>query len=271
LLRVCGVTLQWGAVALVAECLKTIAPVRCALVREFVIQRWAQRVAHVLALQFDVRGLPPRGPMLCVSNHLSYLDILVFAALMPATFVAKVEVASWPIIGTLSRLSRPIFLNRQRKRDLLRVVEEMMSALRRGCCVAFFPEGTSTAGEAVLPFKSSLFEAVARVDVTVACASLKYETGADDPPARDAVCWWGDMSLAPHLYQLLQLRSITVTVEFGRDLVRGKNRKLLAAESWRRVVRHFVATDVSVAKAWVKEVDREGQREKPALDVVVID
>jgi 1-acyl-sn-glycerol-3-phosphate acyltransferase len=133
-------------------------------------------------------------------NHLGYLDILMLATQVDAPFVAKAEVAHWPVIGLLCRSVGTIFIDRARKRDLPRVIDEMVAALQRGRRVIFFPEGTSTSGATVLPFRSPLFEATIRTGVPVRYASLAYCTPKGAPPAHQVVCWWGDMTFIDHVY-----------------------------------------------------------------------
>jgi len=175
-----------------------------------------------------------------VSNHLSYLDVLLLAAHARPIFVAKSEVAGWPLIGTLGRLLGTIFIDRNRKRDLPRVIEEITASLRQGRAVVFFPEGTTTAGATVLPFKSPLFEPAARNGIPVFYASLSYSAASNGPPADLSLCWWGEMTFVTHLYKLLQLPGFRARVCFGSDPLSGHNRKSLAAGARAAVIRQFV-------------------------------
>ncbi|MCS6926751.1 MAG: 1-acyl-sn-glycerol-3-phosphate acyltransferase [Candidatus Binatia bacterium] len=202
-------------------------------------QWWARRVVALLGLRVNVHGVPPPAPCLFVANHLSYLDIVVLAAQMDAVFVAKAEVARWPVLGLLGRAVGTVFIDRARKRDLPRVIAAMIEVLRRGQRVVFFPEGTSSAGGTVLPFHSPLFEAAVRTGVPVRYASLTYRTICDTPPASRAVCWWGDMTFARHLYGLLRLSGVQVTLSFGRDTVAADNRKRFAVQARAAVLRLF--------------------------------
>ncbi|MEW6299088.1 MAG: lysophospholipid acyltransferase family protein, partial [Thermodesulfobacteriota bacterium] len=230
-------------------------------------RRWARRVAALFGLRVRVRGTPPPAPCLLVANHLSYLDILVLATQMDIVFVAKAEVARWPVIGFLGRAAGTVFIDRARKRDLPRVIQAMTDALRRGQRVAFFPEGTSSAGALVLPFHSPLFEAAVRAGVPVRYASLTYRTTCDVPPASRAVCWWGDMTFARHLYALLQLSGVRATVSFGRDAVEAGNRKRLAARARTAVMRLFspVAPSPTSAPTRTAAGGRSGTRGRAVI------
>jgi 1-acyl-sn-glycerol-3-phosphate acyltransferase len=190
---------------------------------------WARALARVLGLRIAVTGaVPPRGALV-VANHLSYVDILLLAASLPCGFVAKSEVASWPFIGPLCRLAGVVFVDRNRKRDAARAGDAMHRALDRGRTVVLFPEGTSTDGRAVLPFRSALLAGAARAALPVWTAALAYRTSAGAPPAETAVAWVGDDAFTPHVAALLELPSIDGFLRFGAAPIRAGDRKELAA------------------------------------------
>ncbi|MBJ21552.1 MAG: 1-acyl-sn-glycerol-3-phosphate acyltransferase [bacterium] len=188
-----------------------------ALSDEFV-GRWARATRELIGMRVRVGGEIPRGPVAIVANHLSYIDIIALWCVVPGVFVARADVARWPLIGWASQLVGTIFIDRTRKRDLLRVIPEMEAPLAEGRSVIFFPEGTSSRGLDVLPFKSSLFEAAARQSAPVVGASLEFET---HPPATSAdwsVCWWGEMTFAPHVFALLQLPTFEARIRFSSPI-----------------------------------------------------
>jgi len=150
------------------------------------------------------------------------------AACVPCAFVAKSEVAGWPVLGALAFAARTIFVRRGLRADLPRVVRRMQDAGRNGLGVVFFPEGTSSAGEDVLPFRSSLFEAPLQAGHPLFCASLTYATPAGAPSARTSVCWWGDMTFPDHFWGMLKLPRIDGRIVFGGRPVAGGTRKELA-------------------------------------------
>jgi 1-acyl-sn-glycerol-3-phosphate acyltransferase len=182
-----------------------------------------------------------------VSNHLSYVDVVVFASQFHCLFVAKKDVESWPIIGTLCRSVGTVFIDRRNRRDLTRVNDGIAQALEDGCGVILFPEGTSTKGSSVLPFRSSLLEAAAIQGFPVSSAAVSYRVLADDPPASLSVCWWGDMTFGSHFAELLQLRRIEATVSFGSTEIRAGDRKVLAERLWFEVNRLFVPMELDGA------------------------
>ena len=166
------------------------------------------------------------SPALILSNHVSWLDICVISALAPVVFVAKSEVARWPLFGWLARLQRTIFINRQARHQTGAATREIASRLLGGDAVVLFAEGTSSDGIRVLPFRSSLVGAVHHAlgdgthhsHVTVQPMSLAY-TGFDGLPVgrglRERVAWYGDVELIPHLLHVLASGAIDVTVSWG--------------------------------------------------------
>ena len=208
--------------------------------RRGVFRRWSGCVLAILGVRVETVGAPPRAPFLLVSNHLSYLDVAVFARAMGPVFVAKSEVARWPVIGWLARSMGTLFVDRRRHRDLARVAQAMGEGVARGRGLVLFPEGTSTAGAEVARFRSSLLAPAARGGWDVHHASIRYATAPSDPPARLAIAWWGDMTFAPHLLQLLTLRRIEARIVFGEEPIRDPDRKSLARRLHDAVGGHFV-------------------------------
>lgn len=207
---------------------------------------WAKVTVWVFGLKLNVSGKKPAAPFLLVTNHLSYVDVIVLAAQFDCVFVAKSEIAAWPLFGWLSRQMNTIFIDRQRKRDLLRVNALLTAALAAGQNIVLFPEGTTTAGETVLPFKPGLLEPVVRAGRSVAYASLRYRTPFGEAPASEAVCWWGEMEFVPHLLKLFALPEFAGELVFGAEALRAHDRKALA-KRLHAAVEHDLATVHSLA------------------------
>lgn len=196
--------------------------------RRTVQRAWARSAARIVGMRVRIEGpLPPAGALL-VANHLSYLDVVTLWCAVDGTCIAKSEVAGWPLVGTLGRLAGTLFIDRNRRRDVARVIPAMERSLRRGERVILFAEATSTRGDRVLPFKSPLFEAAVRAGRPVACASLHYATPVDAAPAELAVCWWGDMTFLDHVWSLLCLPRFDATLRFARAPLADGDRKALA-------------------------------------------
>ncbi|WP_207455805.1 lysophospholipid acyltransferase family protein [Azospirillum sp. SYSU D00513] len=178
--------------------------------------------ARLVGIEILVRGTPAgSGPVLFVSNHSSYLDITVLGALIPGSFVAKSEVAGWPLFGMLAKLQRTVFVERKARGTVGRQRDELKARLEAGDSLILFPEGTSSDGNRTLPFKTALFAAaglrIADRPLTVQPVSVTA-TRLDGIPMgvafRPFYAWYGDMDLAPHLWQAFRQGRMTVEVEF---------------------------------------------------------
>lgn len=208
--------------------------------RRWVMRWWGRSLLAVLGVRVETSGEPPRPPFVLVANHMSYLDIPLLASRAGGVFVAKHEIAGWSLIGPVVASLGTIFVNRGVKRDIPRVLARIEEVLAEGDGVILFPEGTSTAGDEVAPFRPSLLEAPARGRLPVSCAALSYRTGAGEPPPQTAVCWWGDMTLLDHVWRLTHLRRIEARLAFGERTSSADDRKVLAADVERRVRGLFV-------------------------------
>jgi 1-acyl-sn-glycerol-3-phosphate acyltransferase len=226
---------------------------------------WCRALTAILGVRIERLGRIPPDGCLIVSNHLSYVDVFVLGAQRPTSFVAKAEVARWPVIGLLCRAAGIVFVQREDKRRLPEAAERLRSELARGSTVVLFPEGTSTGGDVVLPFRASLLAPAAEAGLPVAHATLAYRTAEGDPPARDAVCWWRDMTFGSHVLGLLQLRRIDARVAFGDEELVDDDRKRLASRLHEAVLARFVP-DVPAAPTEVLPA-RAGD---PAIDPALV-
>jgi 1-acyl-sn-glycerol-3-phosphate acyltransferase len=200
-------------------------------------------------------------PVLILSNHVSWLDICVITALAPVVFVAKSEVARWPVFGWLAKLQRTIFINRQARHQTGAATREIAGRLLGGDAVVLFAEGTSSDGIRVLPFRSSLVGAVHHAlgngthhtHVTVQPMSMAYVGFGGLPMGRglrQRVAWYGDVDLIPHLLHLLASGAVDVTVSWGEAVAydMSADRKAIARES-EKSVRRMTAAALRAAPA----------------------
>ena len=180
-----------------------------------------RRCCRILGFRVERRGRQSRmKPTLYVSNHSSYLDITVLGSLIAGSFVAKSEVADWFFFGWLAKLQRTVFVERRALKSVAQR-DEMARRLESGDNLILFPEGTSDDGNRVLPFKSALLSVAERrphdEPLTVQPVSVAY-TRLDGLPLgrslRPLFAWYGDMDLAPHLWQLAGLGRLTIVVHF---------------------------------------------------------
>ena len=176
---------------------------------------------RLMGIDIETGGAMSRHrPTLFVSNHTSYIDITVLGALIPGSFVAKTEVAKWPLYGWLAKLQRTVFVDRRRNTSHLQR-DQLQQRLAAGDNLILFPEGTSNDGNRVLPFRSALLS-VAEASSTdaplvIQPVSVAYVALNGIPMGhglRPLVAWYGDMTLGPHLWQFSRLGKITAVVEF---------------------------------------------------------
>ena len=208
--------------------------------RQTIFRAWARAFVKISKMKIEVVGSPPPPPFFLVSNHLSYTDVPALCAVTKGVFVAKGEIESWFMAGRIVRDMGTIFINRQNRRDIPRAGAEIIKRLEQGEGVIVFPEGTSTKGETVLPFNSSVLEFAAQKDLPVSYASITYTTPPGEPKPADAVSWWDEKTFAEHLWYLFQAREYTAIIRFGDAPVHNRNRKELARTLWEKVNEKFI-------------------------------
>lgn len=209
---------------------------------------WYHRqVCRLIGITIDIRGkVAESGKVLLVSNHTSWLDIPVLSAVAPVSFVAKKEVGSWPFVSWLARLQRSVFVDRTKRSASGEAAEAISARLDQGDTIVLFAEGTSSDGNRVLPFKSSLFGAVKPAtgetasDVIVQFVAVVYTHHHGVPLGRadrPRVGWYGDMEMQSHAWQVLGAGPLSVTVSIGPPVPLSAfgNRKDLALSSERAV------------------------------------
>jgi 1-acyl-sn-glycerol-3-phosphate acyltransferase len=170
-------------------------------------------------------------------------------------FVSKSEVRGWPVIGWLTRCGGTLFVRRDQRGDVARLTSDFRSPIDAGVVVALFPEGTSSAGRLVLPFRSSLFEPAAAHQWPVTPFWLAYS--ASEGSVEEEVCYWGDMTFLPHLLRLLSIEQITATVSYGDPPPTARCRKELARALHREVC--------NLARREGGRLNRAGSVEEQAL------
>ena len=176
------------------------------------IQWWSAKLLRMMGLALHASGTPRPGATLLVANHVSWLDIAAIHAVAPhARFVSKADVLAWPLLGWLIRGAGTLFIERERKRDALRVVHQIAESLQAGETVAVFPEGTTTDGRALLPFHANLLHAAVTTGTPVQPVALRYaDTAHAISPAAE---YLGDTSLLQSLWRVASARGLAVHVE----------------------------------------------------------
>jgi 1-acyl-sn-glycerol-3-phosphate acyltransferase len=179
-------------------------------------QQSAKGILDSLGIHYRVEGQPP-GRGLVVSNHLSYLDILILSAAMPCFFVAKVEIGGWPFFGKAARTGGTIFVDRSSLASAMSVADQMTERLKLPVPVLLFPEGTSTDGSQVLRFHSRLIDPATSVGAPITAAAVRYVI--DGGVEERELCWFGDALFLPHLMKALDTAGFSAEVTFGEPHV----------------------------------------------------
>lgn len=218
------------------------------------------------------------SPALILSNHASWLDIIVLGAIAPVVFVAKSEVANWPLFGWLAKLQRTVFVERERRHKTGDAARAMGDRLLGGDAVVLFPEGTSSDGIRILPFRSALIGSVHHAigdsthhdRVTVQPVSLAYVRYGGVPVGRalrDKVAWYGDVDLIPHLLGVFSSGAVDVTVSWGEPIGYGMtaNRKEIARDA-ENAVRRMTARALRSPAAQPSGTDEGLPPAVPAFD-----
>lgn len=183
--------------------------------RHAMVETWAQRLLVLWGVTLVVRGTPPAGgPVLLVANHISWLDIVVMHAARHCRFVSKADVKHWPVIGTLAHASGTVFIERESRRDAMRVVHHMADALRQGEVLAVFPEGTTSDGIHLLPFHANLMQAPISADALAQPVALQFIDQASGQRSL-APCYIGDDTLIGSIWRTLTTPGIVAVVSYG--------------------------------------------------------
>jgi 1-acyl-sn-glycerol-3-phosphate acyltransferase len=176
------------------------------------IARWCRRTNRLLGIEVSVdRDIDKNINYLIVSNHMSYIDILVLSSVMPSNFVTSIEIRNTPVLGQLCELGGSLYVERRNKSNLEKEIEDLTNGLKEGLNIFIFPEGTSTNGEEILRFRRPLYNSAIFAHKPVLPVTLNY-TKIDGEPFsksnRDKVCWYGDMSFLPHLWELAGCKKV---------------------------------------------------------------
>jgi len=190
----------------------------------FIASNYYRVLCTLLRIRVHVNGTPMHDrAVLYVSNHVSWADILVIGSLAPVAFVAKREVASWPLVGIAAKLQRTVFVDRTRRHQAGEAVADIVKRLKDGVSVVLFAEGTSSDGNRVLPFRSALLGAVEEAsthagNTLIQPMSISY-TGLHGIPMgrqhRPLVAWYGDLDFLPHIKAFIELGAVDAVVSYG--------------------------------------------------------
>lgn len=210
------------------------------------MRSWAKISAKIFNVQVNFTGEPPNAPFFLVCNHLSYLDIIPLYFYLNCTFVAKKEVRGWPVLGFLVYMMGVVFIDRSIKGDVVRVNKILTESLNKNQGIVIFPEGTSTGGKNIFPFKSSLLEYPAAQNMEVHVATIHYKTSEKDLDAVDSVCFFGARHTFPeHVFMMAKNHRIECNIHFSEEPVSAADRKELAEKLHQKMSNQFIPTDLA--------------------------
>ncbi len=211
--------------------------------RKGCIMLWARGFLYFLGARIHLAGQPPKPPYLQVSNHLSYIDIFALQAIQGPVFVAKSEVATWPVFGWIARWMQTVFVDRERMLDLPRVTTIVEDILKTGYGVHIFPEGGIGEGTEVRSFKPGLFEVAIRAGIPVHYVAVSYETPRNTPPPSEWVVWGRGVTFVGHLKRLAAGPGFDIILTYGHSPLDAPDRKQLAQDLTDAVAGAYPGTD----------------------------
>ncbi|MFM7026822.1 MAG: lysophospholipid acyltransferase family protein [Limnohabitans sp.] len=204
--------------------------------REMRVQAWALQLLALWGIHLKVMGQPVSGgPALIVSNHISWLDILVIHAARYCRFVSKSDIRSWPLVGMLATGAGTLYIERTRRKDALRMVRDMTDAMKNGDVLAVFPEGTTSDGQDLLPFHANLIQSAIDAGAPVQPMALKFIDAATGA-LTTAPCYVGDDTLVASIWRTLTAPPVIAVVNFGMpQSAQGQERR-----AWAQTLRQEV-------------------------------
>lgn len=208
-----------------------VAPRAMRPTRSVIHRLWGRGLLWVVGARVTVVGQRPKPPFFLVANHLSYIDAFLLAGYVGGAFVAKADMASWPIFGWMMRNAFQVFINREDMRDAARVLGLIDDVLKNDDGVILFPEAGCTRGEKVRQFRPALFQVPAARRMPVHCATITYRTPPGYPAAGDDVVWWRHESFNTHFQRLLRLPHFEVVLTFAPAAIDAADRKQLATQA----------------------------------------
>jgi len=193
----------------------------------FVKQQWMKMLAIILNLKINHNGSLSKNPVVFVSNHISWLDVVALGCDRNCVFVAKNSVKKWPLIGTIAKLNGTLFINREDKKDIVKTLAKANNILASGVSIAFFPEATTTNGKVIKPFRTSLYQTAIHSSSNVQAIGIRY---SDRKGKESPAPYVDDETFIAHLFKVLKTPKIEVKLAYCKpvEINNSYNRKILA-------------------------------------------
>lgn len=197
----------------------TILPGVSGIKRESIIRRWSQQFLDILNLKVIAKGHIPNADVhgtMFVANHISWLDIHALNSIRPVRFIAKSDIRAWPVIGWLVAQANTLFIDREKRQDASRMVNTVAESILAGDCLCYFPEGTTTDGTELRPFKGSLMQATIDTDTSIRPFSVRYPN--PDGSINTAMAYHGETTLWQSLRMVLAQKQAVVELDFAAPI-----------------------------------------------------
>ena len=207
---------------------------------QLLVREWSRKMLRLMGVELVVQGdVPSHGPLMMVANHLSWLDILVMNAAHPSRFVSKADAQHWPLLGSLITGAGTLYIERENRRDAMRVVHHVAERLQAGDTVSVFPEGTTSDGQTLLPFHANLFQAAIAAGAPVLPVALRY-LDSRSQAAHPGPIFVGDDTLVASIWRTLQADTVQAVVRYGAPVrAEGRDRRAWAG-AMREQVQHLL-------------------------------
>ena len=208
-----------GHAASAALILALVFPRAAPATRRRLVRWWSGKLVRILGIRVHVSGHAPRThgeAAMIAANHVSWVDNFVVMSVRPARFIAKSEIRDWPVAGWIADRAGTIFVKRERRREIAHIVGRVHDALAQGDCIGLFPEGTTTEGDRLLRFHSSLFEPAIANAATIHPAAIRYEH-ADGSPC-PAFAYVGETTFMESVTHVIGERGVVARLAFGEAI-----------------------------------------------------
>jgi 1-acyl-sn-glycerol-3-phosphate acyltransferase len=208
--------------------------------RRAIMRCWGAGFTRITGIRVQVEGPRPRPPYYLVANHLGYLDIFLLATVLGCTFVSRGDVKHWPVMGWVARSLHVLFIDREQRKDAVRVNDQIAHTLAMGDGLVVFAESRISCGLAVAPFKSALIQPAIDNAVPIHHVTLNYQAPEGAPSPSHLIGWWRPEGFFLHVRRLLRYPGTVATLHFGPTPIPGTDRKQLATALHEAVAAPFV-------------------------------
>ncbi len=220
------------------------------------IQKWFRQGCRILRLNIQVSGQAYSGSAILVANHISWLDIVAIAASTPVTFVSKLDLKNWPIVGVLAKFSGTVFIKRGSSFSMHQTIANLVDVISSGRTTVFFPEGTTTTGIAVKKFNSGLFETAYRAACPVQPVAISYFR--NDEPDRDVAPYVDDDHFLKHLWTLLLRGKLNLQLDFLDEIQSDKHNRRELSQLCHSQISEVIEASVTFNEDYPIEVRESG-------------